>query len=111
MSRTYRRAPRAAYRHPRNNGARRAVMETLDGDVVPATRPRAIPPDAWTDGRFSSNEVTSAVYRYLYNAWRDGNRFRRVVRRAQRRFGISYLTALDIMHAIVRQSNANSTAN
>jgi len=101
MSRTWRNAPRTAYRRPKGNGARRAVMETIDGEVVPATRPGAVPPDAWEDQAFSSREVNGAVWRYLENAWRDGHGFRRMVRRAQRRFGLSYLDARAIMKNVV----------
>jgi len=77
-------------------------METLDGEIVPATRPRAVPPEAGE--RFSSREVNGAVERYLLNAWRDGHGLRRMVRRAQRRFGLSYADAFAAMKAAVDRS-------
>ena len=101
MSRTWRNAPRTAYRRPRGNGARRAVMETYDGEVIPAIRPGAIPPDAWEDRPFSSREVNGMVHRFLANAWADGHGFRRMVRRAQRRFGLSYREAFEAMKTAV----------
>ena len=102
MSRTWRNAPRSAFRRPRGNRARRAVMETLDGEIVPVTRPRAVPPDAGE--RFSSREVNGAVARYLLNAWLDGHGLRRMVRRAERRFGLSYPQAHAAMKAAVERS-------
>jgi len=107
MSRTWRNAPRSAYRRPRNNGARSAIMETLEGEILPATRPRAVPPDA-EEMRFSSREVNGVVFRYLLNAWRDGHGFRRMVRRAERRFGISYLEARSVMQDVVSSCRAAS---
>ncbi|MCL2001743.1 MAG: hypothetical protein FWG74_09930 [Planctomycetes bacterium] len=101
MSRTWRRAPRSPYRRPRDNGARRAMMENLDGEVIPATRPGAVPPDAGLSLRFSSREVEGKLFRYLANAWADGHGFRRMVRRAQRRFGLTYLEAFEAMRAAV----------
>ena len=102
MSRTWRNAPRTAFRRPRGNGARNAVMETEDGEVISATRPRAVPPEAGE--RFSSREVNGAVERYLLNAWLDGHGLRRMVRRVQRRFGLSYLQAHTAMKAAVDRS-------
>ena len=98
MSRTWRRAPRTVHRRPRDNGARRAVMEMLDGEVIPATRPRAVPPDAADNLRFS-RETEKTMLRYLMNAYADGCGFRRMVRRAQRRFGLSYVQAFAAMKA------------
>jgi hypothetical protein len=74
-------------------------METLDGEVLPATRPGAVPPDAGDGLRFSSREVEGMVWRFLTNAWRDGHGFRRMVRRAQRRFGLTYREAFEAMRA------------
>jgi len=79
-------------------------METDDGEVIPATRQKAIPPDAGDDIRFSSREVEGMVFRFLLNAWRDGHGFRRMVRRAERRFGISYLEACAVMKGVVSRS-------
>ena len=101
MSRTWRRAPRSPHRRPRDNGARRAMMETLEGEIVPATRPGTVPPDAGEGIRFSSREVEGKLFRYLTNAWRDGHGFRRMVRRAQRRFALTYLEALASMKSAV----------
>jgi hypothetical protein len=75
-------------------------MERLDGEVVPATRPGTIPPGPG-ECRFSSREVEGMVFRYLVNAWSDGHPFRRMVRRAQRRFGLSYREAFAAMKAAV----------
>ena len=102
MSRTWRQAPRHPFRRPRANGTRRAVMETLEGEIIPATRSGAIPPDAGE--RFSSREVNGAVERYLLNAWSDGHGLRRLVRRAQRRFGLTYHDAFAAMRAAVDRS-------
>lgn len=100
MARTWRRAPHTPFRRPRGrNGARRAMMESLDGEMIPATRPRAIPPDAGEDIRFSRE--AEKMMRYLTNAWRDGHGFRRMTRRAQRRFGLSYHDAFAAMKAAV----------
>ena len=104
MSRTWRRAPRTAHRRPRDNGARRAMMERLDGEIVPATRPRAIPPDAADDLRFSS-ETEKTMLRYLSNAYEDGHGFRRMVRRAQRRFSLSYHAAFAAMKAVASRND------
>ena len=102
MSRTWRNAPRSTHRRPRAY-ADRAVMEILDGDVVPATRPGAIPPGGG-ELRFSSREVNGMVARFLSNASRDGHGFRRMVRRARRRFGLSYHDAFSAMTAAVARS-------
>jgi len=104
MSRTWRRAPHHPFRRPRDNGARRAIMETMEGEIVPATRPRAIPPDAGLSIRFSSREVEGMVARFLANAWRDGHGFRRMLRRAQRRFALSYDQAFRAMKAVVSRN-------
>ena len=71
-------------------------METLEGNVVPATRPRAVPPDAAEELRFS-RETEKTMLRYLSNAYADGHGFRRMVRRAQRRFGLTYTQAFAAM--------------
>jgi len=99
MARTWRRAPRTPFRRPRANGARRAMMETLEGKMVPATRPGAVPPGAENDLHFSRE--AEKMGRYLANAWRDGHGFRRMVRRAQRRFGLDYRQAFAAMKKIV----------
>ena len=106
MARTWRRAPRTAFRRPRDNGARRAMMENIDGEMVSATRPRAVPPDARDDLPFS-REAGTKLMRYLSNAWRDGHGFRRMVRRAQRRFGLDYHRAFAAMKAAVAKCRKN----
>ena len=105
MSRTYRRVPHSYFRRPRGNGARRAMMETLDGDLLPAVRHRAIPPDAWED-RPVSREACGAVYRYLRNARRVGHRHRWIIARAVWRFGISHGEAAAILDTVIRYAPA-----
>jgi hypothetical protein len=73
------------------------MMETLDHEMIPATRLGAIPPGAENDIRFSRE--AEKIWRYLANAWRDGHGFRRMVRRAQRRFSLSYHEAFEAMEA------------
>jgi hypothetical protein len=76
------------------------MMETMDGEVVSATRPKAVPPDERDCLRYSSREVEGMVDRFLTNAWLDGHRFRRMVRRAQRRFGLTYTEARTAMREV-----------
>ena len=75
------------------------AASTSPCDVVPAARPRAIPPSSGKC-RLFSRECEGMVRRFLSNAWRDRHCFCRMVRRAQRRSGLSCLQAHAIMEKV-----------